>query len=73
MKLGRLRTGVPTGPTHCKTVEGYSEQALNGAIAELSRSVTSGRAGQWEKDRLHALEAERERRNRHRRGKDGSQ
>ena len=72
MKLGRARRDFPTGPTHCKTVEGYSEQALNGAIAELSRSVTSGRAGQWEKDRLDALQSERERRNRHRRGKAGA-
>ena len=72
MKLGRVRRDIPTGPTHCRTVEGYSDQALNGAIAELGRSVASGRAGQWEKDRLAALEAERERRNRHRRGKDGA-
>jgi hypothetical protein len=50
-------------------IQGYSEEALNGAIRDLSHSVSSGRAGQWERGRLDALRAERERRDQHRRGK----
>jgi len=72
VKIRGCHRNFPTGPTHCKTVEGYSDEMLNGAIADLSRSVTSGRAGQWERDRLDALRAERERRDGKRRGKEGA-
>jgi hypothetical protein len=72
MKIRGCRRNFPTGPTHCETIKGYSEEALNGAISQLSYSVTSGRAGQWERDRLDALKAERERRDGKRRGKESS-
>lgn len=62
MKLNYARKrNYPTGPTHCKTVEGYTDTALNGAIAQLVRSGARTRNG-WEHDRLNALEQERDRR-----------
>lgn len=70
IKIRGCRRNFPTGPTHCETIKGYSEEALNGAISQLSHSVTTGRAGQWERDRLDALKDERERRDAKRSGKE---
>lgn len=65
-----VRDSIQTGPTHCKTVEGYSDEMLAGAIGSLSATVSAGRAGKWETERLAALRAEKERRNSKRRGKE---
>jgi len=51
--------------THHLAIEGYSDDALNGAIRDLT-----GRHGSWEKGRLEALKAERSRRDSKRRGKE---
>jgi len=53
--------------SHHLAIQGYSDDALNGAIRDLT-----GRFGDWEKGRLEALKAERARRDRNRRGKGGA-
>ena len=54
---------------HFSAVQGYSDDALNGAIHSLSRNQRASWAGTWEADRLAALKAEMKRRNQKRRGK----
>jgi hypothetical protein len=63
MKLNYARKrNYPTGPTHCKTVEGYTNEMLSGAISTLTRSPMATKSGSWECERLKALKAERQRR-----------
>lgn len=59
LRPDRIRK-VPTGPTNDeKIIAGYTDEALNGAIRDLSRV---GRPGEWETNRLAALRAEKKRR-----------
>lgn len=63
---------IKTGPTHCETVQGYSDEMLSGAIRDLCATVTAGNAGSWERQRLGALRDEQNRRNAKRRGKESA-
>jgi hypothetical protein len=63
----RARRIIPTGPTQCETIKGYTDNALHGAISQLTRSPMATKKGAWECERLKALKAERDRR-----GKEGA-
>lgn len=54
---------------HFSAVEGYSDEALSGAIASLCKNPRTYDDNSWESSRLEALKSERNRRNSKRRGK----
>jgi hypothetical protein len=62
LKARVRRRNIPTGPTKCHTIHGYTDRNLLAAISELRTTLIQQEGSGWERKRLAALEEERENR-----------